>query len=64
MLYMVRTEISKRLKAYKRVYHKNPHSYSAHLGIGRVPKSQDKPFDGFSIDGKRYKDGIFTGKIV
>ena len=54
----VRQEVAKRLWVYWKTSRKKPDSYNAVLGLGAPPLGSDKPFDGFGIDGKRYKKGI------
>lgn len=57
----LRDKIALRLWIYKRAYKKTPQSYNASLGIGRVPMSQNKPFTGWSINNKRYINGLEKG---
>jgi hypothetical protein len=57
-LFFVRDEVAIRLKVYWRVYRKFPESYNATLGIGRVPKTQNRPYNGYSINNKRYIKGV------
>ena len=54
----VRDELAVRLNVYRKMYRKIPVSFNQLLGIGKPLKEKDKPFDGFSIDGFRYRKGI------
>lgn len=55
----IRQELARRLKAYYNVYRKFPDSYNGNLGIGKIPKCEDRGFTGESIDGKYY----IVGKV-
>lgn len=54
----VRQEIARRLRVHWRIYRKRPESYNASLGIGRLPKNQDRSFSGWDLNGKRYICGV------
>ena len=53
----IRNELAKRLRVYWKVYREKPESYNAVLGIGKLDKSQNRPFTGWGIDDRRYING-------
>ena len=54
----VRQEVAKRLLVYWRTSKKVPDSYNSKLGLGAPSIENDKPFNGFGINGKRYINGV------
>lgn len=55
----IRGELARRLNSFRKAYpKKRVSSYAKALGIGGpISKDRNKPFNGFGIDGYRYKAG-------
>lgn len=45
----IRQELVTRLRVFWRAYRRKPECYNAMLGIGRIRKQDDRPFEGFSV---------------